>query len=101
MSNYTPDWWAIVRITFEDQQIDKVLASFYGESDSWRLSSGITKVDENDSHYQIHNHSGNTYTCYKNNEGMSQYAADEFENLQDSVKKGGGKIELLDIHAIL
>jgi hypothetical protein len=103
MSDYTPDLWQIARIKVNDDQIDKVIGSWYGGyagSDSWRLSSGITKVVENDSHYDIHNHSGSVYTCYKDKQGMSSFTAREFENIKNQLKHLGGTIEVLDIHNI-
>ena len=104
MSQYTPDLWEIVRIKVDDKTIDKVIGSWYGGyggSDNWRFSSGITKIVENDSHYDIHNHSGSVYTCYKNRQGMSNFAQYEFINIEDQIEQLGGSIEVLDIHTIL
>ena len=48
MSTYTPDLWVILEFKEKDsEEVNrKVLASWYGGyagSDSWKLSSGITK----------------------------------------------------------
>lgn len=104
MSQYTPDLWEIVRVKVDDQQIDKVIGSWYGGyggSDNWRFSSGITKIDENDSHYDIHNHSGSVYTCYKNRQGMSGFTNREYGSIKKQIEQLGGSIEVLDIHTIL
>lgn len=104
MSLYTPDLWEIVRLNVEGKQMDKIFGSWYGGyagSDEWRLSSGITKVVENDSHYEIHNQSGSVYTCYKNRQGMSRFAEGEFNYIKKKVEQAGDTLELLDITNIL
>jgi hypothetical protein len=104
MSNYTPDLWEVVRVKVNDDQIDKVIGSWYGGyggSDRWRFSSGITKIVENDTHYEVHNESGSVYICYKNRKGMSGFTAREFENIIKQLKQLGGSLEVLDIHNIL
>ena len=62
MSDYSPDRWQVVSLVNEEgERIDKVFGSWYGGyagSDSWKLSSGITKVVEHDKHYEVHNVSG-------------------------------------------
>lgn len=103
MSDYTPDKWVIVRITSKEHpQIDKVLGSWYGGyggSDSWRFSSGITKVEDKDNHYLVHNHSGSTYTCYKQSVGASSYTASVFNNMATQLEESGqGMMKVIDIN---
>ena len=103
MSNYSPDLWQIVRIKVDDQQIDKIMGSWYGgyaDSDSWRLSSGITKIVENDSYYAIHNHSGSIYRCYKDKQGVSRFTEDELENIKKQLEHLGGSLEVIDISQV-
>ena len=74
MSEYTPDRWIVVEITSGSYTGRKILSAYYGGylgSDSWRLSSGITKVIDKDKYYEIHNQSGSVYTCYKSAYGVS------------------------------
>jgi hypothetical protein len=74
MSTYTPDAWTIIRFTTNGEAIDKVLSGWYGGylgADAWKISSGITKIEETDEAYLVHNHSGSVYTCYKGVERMS------------------------------
>jgi len=104
MSEYTPHLWEIVRLTTDNDQVDKVIGSWYGGfggSDNWRLSSGIVKIDENDSHYQVHNESGSVYTCHKQTRGMSSYTHMALKKLGEELKTIGGKLEVLDIANIL
>jgi hypothetical protein len=76
MSEYTPDKWVVIEIAMEGTTVQKILSSWYGGwagSDSWRLSSGITEVEELEDSYIIKNHSGSVYTCFKGRYGMSSY----------------------------
>jgi len=97
MSTYNPDLWVIVELKFNDSSevTRKVLASWYGGylgSDRWKLSSGITEIVEKDTHYEIHNHSGSIYNCYKGSEGMSGYASSVFASFVKDLE-GKGTIE--------
>lgn len=83
MTEYVPDKWVVIEITTPDYTIRKVLASYWGsylDSDSWRVSSGITKVVPVKDHYIFHNESGSTYECFKYRQGMSAYTASVFES---------------------
>ncbi len=78
MSEYTPDKWVVIEIAMEGTTVQRILSSWYGGwtgSDSWRLSSGITAVEELEDSYIIKNESGSVYTCYKRRYGMSSYTA--------------------------
>jgi len=75
MSQYTPDKWVVVNITTKSgEQIDKVLAGWYGGfagSDHWQLNSGIKQVDEFDNRFEFHGYSGSVYVCYKSAYGFT------------------------------
>jgi hypothetical protein len=78
VSEYTPDKWVVIEIAMEGTTVQRILSSWYGGwtgSDSWRLSSGITAVEELEDSYIIKNESGSVYTCYKRRYGMSSYTA--------------------------
>jgi hypothetical protein len=99
---YTPDKWVIVRITSKEHpQIDKILGSWYGGyagSDEWRFSSGITKIEDTEHFYIIHNHSGSQYFCRKGCEGMSAYTEIVANNLATQLEEGGlGMMRVISI----
>lgn len=77
MSIYTPDCWAVLEFSSPTTEtIRKVFAGWYGGyagSDSWKLSSGITKTTEYDNRFEFLNHSGSLYICHKNAQRMSSY----------------------------
>ena len=78
MSEYTPESWVIIKIINDktDQDDLKVLYKVFGawrggyvNGDSWRLNSGITKVEEQENCYIFYGASGSAYYCYKTGEG--------------------------------
>jgi hypothetical protein len=74
--NYTPDKWVVIRMETNEQAIYKVFATNYGAyttGDSWRLNSGISKVEDLGGYYNFHGYSGSVYSCPKNNYGTSSY----------------------------
>ena len=85
MSEYTPDKWVVIEIAMEGSAVQRILSSWYGGwagSDSWRLSSGITEVEELEDSYIIKNESGSVYTCFKGRYGMSSYAMGVLEDFK-------------------
>ena len=85
MSEYTPDKWVVIEIAMEGSTVQRILSSWYGGwagSDSWRLSSSITGVEELEDSYIIKNESGSVYTCYKVRYGMSSYAMGILEDFK-------------------
>ena len=85
MSEYTPDKWVVIEIAMDNTKIQRILSSWYGGwagSDSWRLSSGVTEVEELEDSYIIKNESGSVYTCYKRRYGMSSYTAGILEDFK-------------------
>lgn len=74
MSIYTPDKWCIVSVPFPEGDEVKVLAGWSGgylDSDTWRLSSGIVSVELEGEYWVIGNHSGSTYRCHIQSEGLT------------------------------
>ena len=85
MSEYTPDKWVVIEIAMDNTTVRRILSSWYGGwagSDSWRLSSGITEVEELEDSYIIKNESGSVYTCFKGRYGMSSYAMGILEDFK-------------------
>ena len=71
----TPDYWCIIKIP-NKEPFYKVFATWNGGylgSDSWRANSGIEKVIDKESHYEIIGFSGSVYKCYKTAYGTTSY----------------------------
>ena len=107
MHDYCPDRWIILEMedTTADGPICKVFGNWYGSylgSESWKLSSGICKVVEEDDHYEFHNVSGSIYKCYKNCTGTSGYGSGILDSFYKQAKESDGKFTIKEIavHAI-
>ena len=92
MSEYNPESWVIIKIVNDktDAEDLKVLYKVFGSwrggfagGDSWRLNSGITKVEEQPLGYVFYGSSGSAYYCYKEAEGspMGSYNSSTLEHL--------------------
>jgi hypothetical protein len=96
VSEYFPDKWVIVELIQDDGSKElKVLASWYGGftgSNSWKLSSGITNTEIDESGYEFLNYSGSKYFCHKNTYGMSGYTSMIYSEF---VNKIGDRIRVL------
>jgi hypothetical protein len=70
---YTPDNWVILKIVLPGEVNYKVLAGWSGgylDGDSWRMNSGITKVEEEGDYFLFHGYSGSIYRCHKDAEAL-------------------------------
>ena len=67
MSEYTCDNWVVIKFNTEEHGIYyKVLVGTSGgylDGDSWRMNSGITKVEEDEAFYYFYGSSGSRYRC--------------------------------------
>lgn len=74
MNEYNPDRWVILKLTNNQKIFYKVLGVWFGgylQGDSWRVNSGITKVELDGDVYKFYGRSGSVYICNKNNYGMT------------------------------
>jgi len=86
MSKYNPDRWVIVG----DGENFKVLGGWSGgylDGDSWRLSSGLQRIEEDGYYYLMHNYSGSVYECHKEGEGMIMIMSGPMSQLEASSDK--------------
>ena len=64
-NQYTPAEWCLVRI---NDDLVKVFGSWRGgyiSGDSWRINSGIEKVEEDGDYWLFIGYSGSVYKCHK------------------------------------
>ena len=85
MSEYKPDCWVIVEIsgTKVPETYRRILAGWYGGyagSNSWKISSGIEEMIDRGDHWEIPNHSGSVYYCYKSAERFSMLTGNIYSN---------------------
>ena len=76
-----------------------VLASWYGgftRGNSWKLNSGVNRVEEDKNYYYFYGASGSVYQCHKKTYGMSAYTMGILNQFyQDAKSAEGVTIELL------
>ena len=85
-ADYTPDRWVVIKITTDNKPLYKVFACWYGGwagSDSWKINSGITKVESTDDYYDFHGWSGSIYRCHKDSYGTNGYGGSVLRNFID------------------
>lgn len=99
MSEYNPDKWVMLKIESNGQTTYKILASWYGgfaKGDSWKLNSGVTKIEEDGQCYLFHGSSGSVYVCHKSTYGMSMYTMGILASFQKDVDETEGvSLELM------
>ena len=95
-----PDVWAIVKITGPlEPPIYKVLAGWYGGfagSNSWRINSGIVRVDQTADEVVISGYSGSTYHCSKGAYRTSALSHSVYAGLAEQAALEGVQVEILD-----
>jgi hypothetical protein len=90
----TPDRWVILRLSNEKETFFKVLAGWSGsylEGQSWRINSGITKVETEDDYYLFHGFSGSIYKCHKSGYGMNMIMSGIAANFE-----GNSNVEIME-----
>lgn len=91
---YSPDWWLIVKINGQTPHY-RVFGAWSGgylDGDSWRLNSGIVRVEEDEKHFYFIGHSGSSYRCNKKAYGSNAYGYSVVTNFCD---KSEGTAEYL------
>lgn len=86
MSTYTPDKWVILKLNNKGETAYKVLAGWSGgylDGQSWKINSGITKVEEDDNYLLFHGYSGSVYKCHKRGYGTNMIMNGVLAQLED------------------
>lgn len=88
-----PDVWVVLKIEKPDQEpIYKILAGWMGgylHGDSWKINSGITKVEESGPYWLVSGYSGSIYKCAKESERFSSYTYSIFDSFVYSIAERG------------
>lgn len=85
----TPDKWVILKIG-KDNPSYKVFATWYGGylgSDSWKMNSGIVRVEEDETYYKFYGYSGSCYKCNKKTYGTNMYTQGILNGFLEKVNK--------------
>ena len=101
-----PDLWCILKIKSIKSTKDaksnisinphyRVFGSWSGDflkGDSWKMNSGIIKIEEDDMFYYFYGESGSCYKCYKSAYGVTTYGYSIIKGWLDA---SDGFLELL------
>lgn len=95
MSEHLPDNWVVIFLNGDDPHY-RILAGWsggYAQGDSWRMNSGIVKVEETESHYRFYGSSGSCYVCHKEAYCLRMNNAYIWNQLQEL---HGDKVKMMD-----
>lgn len=94
MIMYRPDRWVVLKLPAGY----KVLAGWSGgylDGDSWRLNSGITKVNQDGDLYFFSGYSGSIYQCYKDSYGFNSASLGMYNTIKEHANRTGVICELM------
>lgn len=100
---YTPDTWAILKITTSTEVLYKVLAGWYGgyfEGDSYKINSGITSIKKFSENYEFYGYSGSTYWCHEDSERLTGLTSSILSSWQKSLA-GTTTIEVVPVSEVI
>ena len=90
---HTPESWVILEIlTKQSTVVYKVFGMWSGgylHGDSWRMNSGIDKMEEDDKHYSFIGFSGSTYICKKGSYRINGYGGSVLKGIVNDYKERG------------
>ena len=96
MTEYNPDCWVVIKMTNKDQTFYKILGGWSGgylDGDSWRLNSGVERVELDNDRYMFYGSSGSVYNCHKESYGLKMSIAGIWNQMKE---KYPDQVELLD-----
>jgi hypothetical protein len=95
MTAYTPDKWIVVKIDGEDPHY-RILGSWSGgylDGDSWRMNSGIVRVEADDNYLKFYGSSGSCYVVHKEMWGTNMIGQGTYDKYKASL---GDKFNIVD-----
>lgn len=101
MITYTPNKWAVVKVSQNGETHYRVFACWYGGftlGNSWKLNSGITQATFEEDCYHFEGSSRSVYVCHKDSYGTSTYGNTVLNTLIQDASKNGTIIEILPEH---
>ena len=97
MTEYTPNNWIAVKFEYEGKTYAKILGGWSGgylDGDSWRLNSGVSRIEDDGDYYSVYGASGSVYKCYKHCERVTMIISGVLKSLEDN---GAETITMTDL----
>lgn len=104
MSEYNPDKYVLLRVTTSNKTNYRVFGTWYGRytsGDSWRINSGVEKVEVSGDIISFIGASGSRYNVHKEAVGASNYTASILDNLIKQAKDYETAIEIITLDTYL
>jgi hypothetical protein len=92
--SYFPDNWVVIKLKGDDPHY-RILAGWsggYATGDSWRMNSGIVRVEEDEHYFRFYGSSGSCYSCNKKAYGLRMNNAYIWSALEE---RHGDKVEMM------
>ena len=89
--DYSPDRWAIIKLTPKDgtpphYRVFGTWGGSYLGGQSWKMNSGIEKVEEDERYFYFHGSSGSVYCCHKESYGYFSYGLSVLHNMIEKMR---------------
>lgn len=97
MGYYNPDSAVVIKVIHNDDTHFRVFGGWLGgytHGSSWRVNSGVVKVEHDKGYYYFYGESGSVYKCAKEKPLFDSYLIGVLNNLCDSVRENGGDTEV-------
>ena len=94
MTEYTCDNWVVIKMKGDDPHYRLLVGTSGGylDGDSWRMNSGITRVEDDGDYYNFYGSSGSCYSCGKESYMLRMNNAGVWARLQEL---HGDKVEMM------
>lgn len=91
---HTCDNWVVLFLNSDDPHYRVLVGTSGGylSGDSWRINSGVVKVEEGEKHFAFIGSSGSVYLCHKDANGLRVNTAGIYAQLQE---KFGDKVSMM------
>ena len=91
---YTCDNWVVIFLNGGDPHYRLLVGTSGGYTtwDSWRMNSGITRVEEDEHYFYFYGSSGSCYKCYKEAYCLRMNSAGVWAQLQE---RHGDKVQMM------
>jgi len=97
--SYNPDRWIVIKISHTgDKSHYRVFGTWFGgyaSGDSWRMNSGIVRVEEYEEEYRFFGTSGSEYRCLKPFYGTNSYTDGVLQGIIKDQALVGTTVEIL------
>ncbi len=100
MTEYNPDCWVVFRVNNPDLEKPcyKVFGGWYGgylNGDSWKINSGIVRVEKDENLFKFYGESGSVYIVHNNSYKMSGYMSGVWANMMNKIPDSDKMFEIM------